>query len=101
MKPPLRYPSRRRCRKCRRYLVPPVIDGQWCSYPCAEARPPSSNPNDWPRRHFQRARGVRVEKVPYSSAFEALAARGGAAEAYLCDYCLMWHRATARTADPC
>lgn len=101
-----RYPTRQRCRnrKCRQFFGPLVIDGQWCSYVCAGVEAPSTNPNDWPRQHFKIATGRRVAKVPFFTEWEALASHGtrrAGVEAYRCDYCLMWHRATVRTADPC
>lgn len=94
-----RYPARKRCRnrKCRKFFGSLVLDGQWCSYACADHPAPSVHPSHWPRQHFKLVTGGRrIAKVPYASEMEALAAHYGSAQAYRCDYCLMWHRATVR-----
>jgi len=88
------YPARQRCRKCRRYFGPLVVDGQWCSYHCAGKDVPSDDPNEWPRQHYRQGFGPRVAKVAYLCEADALASPGGRAAVYRCTYCWMWHRAS-------
>jgi hypothetical protein len=91
------WPERKRCRKCRRYFGPLVLDGKFCSYHCAGHDVPSIDPADWPRGHrrWDHPNIQWVEKVPYLSEEEALRT-GHRVRAYRCGYCLMWHRATVR-----
>lgn len=86
------YPARKRCRRCRRFFGPLVVAGLWCSYHCAGHDVPSTDPADWPRRHFVPA--TMKEKRAYLSAEEAAAQPHGAV--YLCSYCLTWHISSPR-----
>ena len=92
------WPARVRCRACRRFFGPLVLDGQWCSYACAGHPEPSADCMEWPRQHFRfayrRGRLVRIAKLALPS--EAQALRESRKTAYRCDYCLMWHRATIK-----
>lgn len=97
----LLYPVRQRCRKCRRFFGPLVVDGLYDSWECAGRTPPEQESESWPREHFRwsvpwwQGRQSKVEKAAFETEAEALAEPNKTA--YVCSYCHKWHRATLRT----
>lgn len=87
------YPTRQRCKTCRKKLEKVVVAGQFCSYKCGKFTEPAKTIGEAPRgckrqvdgRWDYKTRFLFPEQVPEK--FQ----QDPTSNIYLCDNCRTWH----------
>lgn len=87
------YPNRTRCLACRKKLDKIILDGVYCSYPCAKAKRPSLKVNLAPRHCKREVNGRWNFKTRYTheEAVPLKLRQDPATNIYRCDYCRFLH----------
>lgn len=87
------FPTRQRCKTCRKKLDEIVIAGQYCSYRCGHFPSPSKTIEDAPRGCKRENNGKWEYKVRYKSpdVVPAKWHNDPSTNIYLCDNCRMYH----------
>lgn len=87
------YPQRQRCKACGRKLDATVLDGLYCSYPCAQLPTPFAKVEDAPRQCRLERDGQWQWKQRYRAEVEVpeRLRRDPATNVYRCGHCHFLH----------
>lgn len=95
------YPERQRCASCRKKLEETVLDGQYCSYPCASVTAPSPNVDLAPRFCKREVAGKWAFKAKFRAESEVpqKLRDDPATNIYRCEYCHFLHVGHSRPVE--
>ena len=95
------FPSRTRCKTCRKNLTDVVLSGLYCSYPCAGKPVPSKNVSAAPRHCKREVNGSWDFKTKFRSVDDVPAKlrQDPGTNIYECDYCLFLHVGHSRPTE--
>lgn len=95
------YPERTRCLTCRKKFVDTVLNGTFCSYPCAGSPAPSGRVGDAPRNCKREINGKWDFKTRFKAETEIpeKLRNDPATNIYRCNYCLFLHVGHSRPVE--